>query len=106
VHIFKISALLQNPVEEAHRNFSQNIRELQCAGNDHVFRMVRGRYKFRYSTSVIAVIVQKAPARSTVFKCVWNVKCGKDCTVSVIATPLNNGSVKANASSEGDGSDV
>jgi hypothetical protein len=64
-----------------------------------VFPMARGRYKVRYSTSVNAVCVQKAPVHSTVFNCVRSVKCGKDCTVSVIATPLNNGSVKANASS-------
>jgi len=43
VHIFKISALLQNLVVEAHRNVSRNVRVLQYAGNDSVFRMVSGR---------------------------------------------------------------
>jgi hypothetical protein len=78
---------------------SQNGRLLQCVEFHNVFLMARGRYKVGYSTSVNAVRVQKAPAPSTVFNCVRSVKCGKDCTVSVIATPLNNGAVKAKASS-------
>jgi len=61
-----------------------------------VFPIARGRYTVRYSTSVIAVCGKKAPAHSTVFNWLRSVRCGKDCTVSVIASPLNNGSVKAN----------
>jgi len=74
---------------EVHGQEWQNVRRLHCAGIAHVVHMARGRYEVRYSTSVISVCVQKAPAPITVFTCVQSVKCGKDCTVSAIATPLN-----------------
>jgi hypothetical protein len=42
-HILKISTLLQNSVVEGQGDVSRNVRQLKCAGNDNVFRMVSGR---------------------------------------------------------------
>jgi hypothetical protein len=63
---------------EAHGQDSQTVRRLYCAEISNVFAITRGRLKVRYETSVIAVCRQKAPAPSTVFNCVRDVKCGKD----------------------------
>jgi hypothetical protein len=85
-YLSKTAAFLQIPMLEAHGKEWQNVRRLHCAGIDHVVRMARGRYKVRFSTAFWG---QKAPAYNTVFNCVRSVKCGQDCTVRVIATPLN-----------------
>jgi hypothetical protein len=61
--------LLLEPVVEEHGQDSLNGRRLQCAEIDNMFPTEKGRYKVRYSTLVIAVRVQKAPAPSTVFNC-------------------------------------
>ena len=63
---------------EAHGHFSPKVKRLHCVETDIVFPMARGRYKFRFSTSVIGVCGQKAPAASTVFNCVRSVKCDKE----------------------------
>jgi len=63
---------------------SQNVRRLNCEETDKVFPMARGRKKVIYTTSVIAVCGQKAPAPSTVFNCVQGVKCGKETVQRVL----------------------
>ena len=63
---------------EAHGQDWQKVMRLQCAENDNVYPMVRGRSRVRYSTSVISVCRKNATALSVEFNHVRSVKCGKE----------------------------